>query len=75
MLNFCQNIIQKQILKNRALLVSTINTNNSVIINLYNFHLHLALPDSLVLFFEINLELGQMSLTSEIKIISQGLTC
>lgn len=55
-----QNINQKQIQKNtgwNALSVSTINTNNSVIIILFNFDLHLALPDSLVLSFEIKWEL------------------
>lgn len=70
-LNFCQNITQYEKLKNKALSVSTTNTNNSVTLNLYNSDL----PDSLVFPFEINLELGGMSLISETKIISQGLTC
>lgn len=55
----------------KVLSISTINTRNSVILILYNFDLHLALSDSLVFSFEINLELSRMSPTPETKIISQ----
>lgn len=51
----------------KVLSISTINTHNSVILILYNFDLHLALSDSLVFSFEINLELSRMSPTPETK--------
>lgn len=55
----CRNTIQKQRkIQNRKLSLSTINPNNPVIPIWHNYDLHLTLPNSIVLSFEINLDLG-----------------
>lgn len=61
---------EKQI---RKLSVSTINSNNPIILILHNFDLHLTLSGSTVLSFEIKLDLDWMSLIPGTQIISQGL--